>query len=84
LRFLKNTGSKFSIKKFELVYIDKESVKIRNSKAKALKNYNGQYNSTNKKAGKHFEIMVNLDDALKFRKGTSSFIQAETEFIFMT
>jgi ribosome maturation protein SDO1 len=35
-----------------------------------------------KKAGKHFEIMVNLDDALKFRKGTSSFIQAETEFIF--
>jgi ribosome maturation protein SDO1 len=35
-----------------------------------------------KKAGKHFEVMVNLDDALKFRKGLSSFIQAETEFIF--
>ena len=35
-----------------------------------------------KKVGKHFEIMVDLDDALKFRKGTSSFIKAETEFIF--
>jgi len=35
-----------------------------------------------KKAGKHFEVIVNLDDALKFKKGTGSFIQAETEFIF--
>jgi len=35
-----------------------------------------------KKAGKHFEVMVDLDDALKFKKGISSFIQAETEFIF--
>jgi ribosome maturation protein SDO1 len=35
-----------------------------------------------RKAGKHFEIMVDLDDALKFKKGLSSFIQAETDFIF--
>ena len=35
-----------------------------------------------KKAGKHFEVMVDLDNALAFRKGNSSFIQAETEFIF--
>src|SRR3989344_9120373 len=35
-----------------------------------------------KKIGKHFEILVDLDNALKFKKGTSSFIQAETEFIF--
>jgi ribosome maturation protein SDO1 len=35
-----------------------------------------------KKAGKHFEIIVDLDAALKFKKGLSSFIQAETEFIF--
>ena len=37
-----------------------------------------------KKAGKHFEIMVDLDEALKFKKGLSSLIQAETEFIFKT
>jgi len=35
-----------------------------------------------RKTGKHFEVIVKLDDALKFRKGISSFIQAETEFIF--
>ena len=35
-----------------------------------------------KKVGKHFEIIVDLDDALKFRKGLISSIQAETEFIF--
>lgn len=35
-----------------------------------------------KKAGKHFEILVNLEDAMKFKKGESSFIQAETEIIF--
>jgi ribosome maturation protein SDO1 len=35
-----------------------------------------------KKVGKHFEVMVDLDDALKFKKGLSNFIQAETEFIF--
>jgi ribosome maturation protein SDO1 len=35
-----------------------------------------------KKTGKNFEIMVDLDDALKFKKGLSAFIQAETEFIF--
>lgn len=35
-----------------------------------------------KKAGKHFEILVNLDDAMKFRKGESNFIQAETDIIF--
>ena len=35
-----------------------------------------------KKTGKNFEIIVDLDDALKFKKGLSEFIQAETEFIF--
>jgi ribosome maturation protein SDO1 len=35
-----------------------------------------------KKLGKHFEVMVDLDDALKFRKGLISSIEAETEFIF--
>lgn len=35
-----------------------------------------------KKAGKHFEILVNLEDAMKFKKGESSFIQAETDVIF--
>jgi len=34
------------------------------------------------RSGKHFEIMVNLEDALKFKKGKSSFIQAETDEIF--
>jgi hypothetical protein len=35
-----------------------------------------------KKTGKNFEIIVDLDDALKFKIGLSAFIQAETEFIF--
>jgi len=35
-----------------------------------------------KKAGKHFEILVDLDDAMKFKRGESNFIQAETEIIF--
>ncbi len=35
-----------------------------------------------KRTGKNFEIIVDLDDALKFKKGLSEFIQAETEFIF--
>ena len=35
-----------------------------------------------KKAGKHFEVLVNLDDAMKFKRGQSSFIQAETDIIF--
>jgi ribosome maturation protein SDO1 len=35
-----------------------------------------------KKAGKHFEIIVNLEDALKFKKGESSYIEAETDKIF--
>ncbi len=35
-----------------------------------------------KKAGKHYEVIVDLDDATKFKKGLSNFIQAETEFIF--
>ena len=35
-----------------------------------------------KQKGKPFEIIVDLDDALKFRKGLISSIQAETEFIF--
>jgi ribosome maturation protein SDO1 len=35
-----------------------------------------------KKAGKHFEILVDLEDAMKFKRGESSFIQAETDVIF--
>jgi ribosome maturation protein SDO1 len=35
-----------------------------------------------KKKGKNFEIIVDLDQALKFKKGESSFIEAETEMIF--
>lgn len=35
-----------------------------------------------KRAGKHFEVLVDLDDAMKFRRGESGFIQAETEDIF--
>lgn len=35
-----------------------------------------------KKAGKHFETLVNLEDAMKFKKGESNFIQAETDVIF--
>jgi len=35
-----------------------------------------------KKAGKHFEVLVDLDDAMKFHRGESSFIQAETDEIF--
>jgi ribosome maturation protein SDO1 len=35
-----------------------------------------------KKAGKHFEILVDIDDAMKFKRGESDFIQAETDDIF--
>ena len=35
-----------------------------------------------KKTGKNFEILVNLDDALKFKKGEISFIEAEGNKIF--
>jgi len=35
-----------------------------------------------KQAGKNFEILVNLDDALKFKKGESDFIEAEGDKIF--
>ena len=35
-----------------------------------------------KKAGKNFEIVVNLEDALKFKKGEVSFIEAEGDKIF--
>jgi ribosome maturation protein SDO1 len=35
-----------------------------------------------KKAGKHFEILVDLEEAMKYRRGQSSFIQAETDIIF--
>lgn len=35
-----------------------------------------------KKAGKHFEILVNLEDAMKFKRGQSTFIQAETDIVF--
>ncbi len=35
-----------------------------------------------KKAGKHFEIVADLEDAVKFKRGESSFIQPETDVIF--
>jgi ribosome maturation protein SDO1 len=35
-----------------------------------------------KQAGKHFEIIVDLDEALKFKKGESSFIEAQGDKIF--
>jgi len=35
-----------------------------------------------KKTGKHFEILVNMENALKFKKGEINFIQADTSFIF--
>lgn len=35
-----------------------------------------------KKEGKHFEIIVDLDEAMKFRKGESSYIEAEGYKIF--
>lgn len=35
-----------------------------------------------KKAGKHFEIIVDLDEALKFKKGESDFIEAEGDKVF--
>jgi ribosome maturation protein SDO1 len=35
-----------------------------------------------KQAGKHFEIIVNLEDALKFKKGLSSSIEAQGDLIF--
>lgn len=35
-----------------------------------------------KKLGKHFEILVDLDNAIKFRKGESSFVEPEGGRIF--
>ena len=35
-----------------------------------------------KKAGKNFEIIVDLDDSLKFKKGETSFIEAEGDKVF--
>jgi|SRR3989344_363346 len=35
-----------------------------------------------KKAGKHFEIMVDTDNALKVKKGLSNFVEAEGDRIF--
>ena len=35
-----------------------------------------------KKVGKHFEILVNMEDAMKFKRGETKFLQAETEFVF--
>ena len=35
-----------------------------------------------KQAGKHFEIIVDLDDALKFKKGELTSIEAEGDKIF--
>ncbi len=35
-----------------------------------------------KKTGKNFEILVNLENALKFKKGELASIQADTSFIF--
>ena len=34
------------------------------------------------KSGKHFEVLVDLDDAMKFRKGEISSINSETDKIF--
>ncbi len=35
-----------------------------------------------KKTGKHFEILVNMEDALKFKRGERSSIEAEGDIIF--
>lgn len=35
-----------------------------------------------KRAGKHFEIKVDLDDALKFKKGETDFLEVEGDMIF--
>lgn len=35
-----------------------------------------------KRAGKHFEIRVDLDDALKFKKGETDFLEVEGDVIF--
>ncbi len=35
-----------------------------------------------KRAGKHFEIIVDLDEALKFKKGETNFIEAEGDKVF--
>jgi len=35
-----------------------------------------------RKVGKQFEILVNMEDALKFRKGETKFLQAETDAVF--
>ena len=35
-----------------------------------------------KQAGKHFEILVDLDEALKFKKGETSFLRVEGDKIF--
>ena len=35
-----------------------------------------------KQTGKHFEIIVDLDDALKFKKGETSFLEVEGDRIF--
>jgi len=35
-----------------------------------------------KKMGKHFEILVDMDRALKFKRGDVSSIQSETDFVF--
>ena len=35
-----------------------------------------------KKAGKHFEILVNMEDALKFKRGEIGSIEAEGDIIF--
>jgi rRNA metabolism SBDS family protein len=35
-----------------------------------------------KKIGKHFEILVDLDEALRFKKGEADFVAAESEVIF--
>lgn len=42
----------------------------------------GQTLARIKQAGKNFEIIVDLDDAIKFKKGESSFIEAEGDKIF--
>ena len=49
--------------------------------------WQGQFKMVNtiariKKMGKDFEVMVDLDNALKFKKGLSTFIEAESNRVF--
>jgi len=51
--------------------------------AKILTNYKMPNTTARiKKAGKHFEILVDMEEAMKFKKGESSHIEAEGDRIF--